>query len=483
MSEKSLTFYTGEWRLQKKDISIPGKLFIDNESKKIHLELYTGKYFDNTPVNHQNVLKKDHKFHLQINGRIKTSELITLCSCLLIRTESIGGELSKLTYKVEYVFLNAHLKDITKLKIKTLDIIYPYLSAFFDGYDFFEKDDLENQTERTLKSNPIIITQNFKIIIIDEYFRKYSNINNSFQMKHIKSLKFQYNYSEDFDSVYNDCSSFAKLLSFNTKKDIGFKINHLLISKSETENYDKNFITDEDDIFCKVINFKNHKNLNSSKNFIHQNKMYFSKDNTYEELNSIIKKWFNNKYYIPIYDFYIDSNNWFQGKDIILSNVMFNNKFLNLIQGLESYYDLLDLEFIRDNDSFTKNRQKVVNKIEDKILQKWLIENLKFPKTPSLAYKLDYLINELKEIDINLNQFEIFLNEYPNKAKDYRHKLSHGRIETTYQGKEFERVFYFSKILLCFCILKTLGLNNLKLKNILKSNYNINEELHKVILP
>jgi hypothetical protein len=198
MNEKSISSYIGEWRLPENNILIPGKLLVNNELKSIYLELYTGVFFDKTPISFKNRQKKEHNFHTQINGNIQANELITLCNCLLVRTESIGGSLSKLTYKIKYIFLNAHLKKVSALKIKTINITYPYLSSFFDGYNFFQKD-YENQTERISKSKPIQISENFEIVIIDEYYRQYSNKDRSFKMEHSKTLEFQYKNSESFN--------------------------------------------------------------------------------------------------------------------------------------------------------------------------------------------------------------------------------------------------------------------------------------------
>ena len=148
---------------------------------------------------------------------------------------------------------------------------------------------------------------------------------------------------------------------------------------------------------------------------------------------------------------------------------------MNLIQGLESYYDLLDLVYQANNDEFTQNRQKVLTVLKDEDLKDWFLDNVKFPKEATLKYKLEILRDKFSEIFDNVEGLDNLINEYPHKAKEYRHKLSHGNINRTFQGEEFHTMYEFSKILLCFCILESLGFNNNQIKRVCRNHYYLND--------
>jgi len=159
---------------------------------------------------------------------------------------------------------------------------------------------------------------------------------------------------------------------------------------------------------------------------------------------------------------------------------MFNNKFLNVIQGLESYFDLQDLAFISDNETFTKNRQEILNRVDDINLKTWLTKNLKFPRSHKLVDKLIFFTNRYDYIFKKVEYLELFATEYPISATEYRNKLSHGKIEQTFQGENFHKIFSFSKILLCFCILESIGFETRDIESICKNNVFINDELRNV---
>ena len=472
--------YKGDWYLPESKEKIPGKLIINSNLKKITLELYTNIYLTGEPIIYNNIeTTNQNQFELILGD---SQQKTTLNNCVFRSASSIGKNLHKITYEVEFIFLNIHLIKISDLKIYKAEVEYPYLSTFFDGWESIK--DFDDKTESNIKSKPISITEKLELILVNKYYKKITKLGEGFEMKYSKSIIFQYSDGETFNEVIRSLYKFSKLLSFTTKEDTYFNLNNIKIPLEQVESYDRYCFIEEDLCQTSIINFSHHRHSEIDKTSLHQNFMLFSKWTFGEkELNHLIKMWFNNKQLIPIYDFYIDSNNWFKGKSIILSNVMFNNKFLNLIQGLESYYDIKDPVFIKDNDTFTKNRQKLTNEIKDIELKNWALKNIKFPKTPTLTDKLDYFITKFDEIIKRINGIESFIENFSTEATRYRHELSHGRIEMTYQGQEFHKIYSFSKVLLCFCILESLNITNDGIKKICSSNFHLNREFEKITSP
>lgn len=472
--------YKGDWYLPKSKEKLSGELTINSNLKKITLELYTNIYLTGEPIINNKIEKTNQKQFELILG--ESQQKTTLHNCVLRSASSIGKNLHKITYEVEFMFFNIHLIKISDLKINKVEVKYPYLSTFFDGWKSIKN--FDDKTESNIKSKPISVTEKLELILVDKYFKKITKLEEGFEMKYSKSIIFQYSDGETFNEVIRNLYKFSKLLSFSTNEDTYFNLNSIVIPSEQIENYDKYCLIDKGLCQTSIINFSHHRHSEIDKTSLHQNFMLFSKW-TFEEnkLNDLIKMWFNNKQLIPIYDFYIDSNNWFKGKSIILSNVMFNNKFLNLIQGLESYYDINDPDFIKDNDTFTKNRQKLINEIKDIELKNWALKNIKFPRTATLTDKLDYFITRFKEIIKQINGIESFIENFSTEATRYRHELSHGRIEMTYQGKDFHKIYSFSKVLLCFCILESLNITNDGIKKICSSNFHLNREFEIITSP
>lgn len=472
--------YKGEWFLPKSENKLSGELIFDDNIRKITLILFSEIYITGERIIKNQLIFLKNKNHFEIILG-ESDHLFTLYNCLLKSTESIG-RLTKIVYNVEFAFSYVHLEDMNSLKINNIEAKFPFLSSFFDGFDSIK--DCFNETEKTEYSKLLPITDNLNLKLVDNYNKNITNFNEGYELKYSKTIQFEYLRKKNFKEALKDIYTFSSLLSFVTKEPICFSIKIISIPIEYLSRFDKYFTIQNQSLPCFVMNYTQNESCDVNKTFLHQNLMLFSKFTHSEEiLIQLIKNWYLNKNLKPIYDFYIDSENWFKGKSMILSNVMFNNKFLNIIQGIESYYDISNIEFNGNNENFTKNRQEVLNKIDCPKLNKWVSTNLKYPKTPTLVHKLDFLIEKFKDVILSINNIEPFIENYSIKAKDCRHKLSHGRIETTYQGRDFDKIYTFSKILLCFCILDSLNIEISGIKRICSSNENLNREFIKITSP
>uniref|UniRef100_UPI0026ED1550 HEPN domain-containing protein n=1 Tax=Nonlabens dokdonensis TaxID=328515 RepID=UPI0026ED1550 len=215
--------------------------------------------------------------------------------------------------------------------------------------------------------------------------------------------------------------------------------------------------------------FKNTSKLN-------QNWLLFSDwTESKESLNLLMAQWFKNEQLHPVYDFYLDTINW--GKDGAISNVNFNNRYLNLMQGLEAYYDYLNPNYKYENETFVAERQRVYDALESAELKRWVGMHLKFPKQANFAQKLKFLCDKYTEILTNLEAKSSLIERYPYKAKEYRHKLSHGKINKTFQGKDLNSLYAFSQVLLCISILDSIGMSHRSIANRINTNPDINRHI------
>jgi hypothetical protein len=179
-----------------------------------------------------------------------------------------------------------------------------------------------------------------------------------------------------------------------------------------------------------------------------------------EELNRIILKWFKNNDYQNIYHYFIDANNWFQGiDDAWISHIMFNNRFLNLVQGLEDYFRI-NFPPVRDEKrkaDFNEIKQKVIAKINDKILKEFTEKHLKVSSHWYLSEKLKAIF-DLCEPVIKEAFGPIPATNYTTITKSLRDELSHGRSKNVDLGEELHLSYQMSYLLLSICILKSLDI-------------------------
>jgi hypothetical protein len=147
------------------------------------------------------------------------------------------------------------------------------------------------------------------------------------------------------------------------------------------------------------------------------------------------------------------------------------------MQGLEAYYDFLNPEFKYENEAFVGKRQEIYDALEDDELKNWVGIHLRFPKQANFSHKLKFLCEKYSDILLFLKCKSTLINSYPNKAKEYRHKLSHGKINKTFQGKDLNSLYGFSQALLCICILDSIGMKHKKIADRISSNPDINRQI------
>lgn len=475
MTEKS-----GEWYLPNSKSRIPGKLYIDKEEKRIILHLFTSIFLNGNNIEIDKIHKENSYEQLILGEGQGSNSFVTLYSCAIIYCSAIKEGFYELKYQVEFVFDNINVDNINNLLFKKVSVTFPNIRNFYDGWESMTED-FEPEEQYHKNHIEVKINENFKIVFSD-IKQKIDSFRKDYQIKYSKNVSFEYSESVNLNQINKDCYTFKRMLEFSNRKNLEFKINNAFIElKSVAKTNERIYcLSNEKDKEPSLVNtfissrLDFNKEIFLDKKKMHQNSMLFSGwSESKDELNQIIEKWFSNDSLMPIYDFYIDSHNWFNGR-VVLSNVMYNNKFLNLIQGLEAYYDFLDPSYTYTNEEFTKTRQQVLNQITDEKLKIWVTEKLKFPQNAKLGEKLSFLCDKYEKILTDIFEQSISLDSYPSGAKEYRHKLSHGRIDETYQGTKLDLYYKFSQILLCICILDSLEMKHDKISKRIKINSDLN---------
>jgi hypothetical protein len=466
----------GEWFLPGSSLKLPGRLLFKEKSKKIILQIFGDKYIEGEPVispepkdkryHSKNYNDKYANAHLLINGIGR--ETVTLYNARWAGTKDIGKDIYLIKYDIQFVFFGSHITSIDTFLLTSATLIFPYLSTWFDGWESLDKMRIFEDKEFSLSDfihnkkavPPVHVRDGLQFIIYDEYRKSMKEIGVHHSVRFQKKIDFQYDNPVSFEGLLDDISIFGKLLEFC----FGKQINEKLLSVT--------FHGDNKRLL--VGNYSLHHGESINQHSQHQNYILLSRwIMESQDLISVIQKWYSNKSFFSIYDIYNDSNYWFQHEQAILSNVMFNNRFLNIVQGLESFYHKTNpgknkIKNEIAKNEFEKNKKLILASIKDKQLKEWTNSNLNFKekikKPPNLEKILTLVIQSNNEILIPIFGKSEIVDFFPRFASKIRNNLSHGLHEKTYQGEVLHVMFHFGQILLAICILKSLEVADIKKK-------------------
>lgn len=263
------------------------------------------------------------------------------------------------------------------------------------------------------------------------------------------------------------CCSFPRQLIIE-KNEVVFKLDEYL------QNPLEGLKEDEVILFNYTNRFKSNSKIDKKKLLRKVNSSFFRNYNYNSKIFNVLKKWFENEKYRTIYYLYNDSNDWLQNTNRLITNVMFNNRFLNMIQGLEHFHKICFGDKKVDNEDYDNKTGGYINDLKSKLGEEsdlfiWTknqLSKIKGKRELELTERLDKLVDFNNDLVENL-----FFEHFSKEAKDFRHKLSHGNTEELFQGVKLELMFYQSKFLLLCCILTSLNLQEKDFNAIMKNSF------------
>lgn len=432
-------FHTGEWWLHADTARIPGRLSYDKENKLIRLQIFGMHYMDGTAVKHDEK-KRPVSYHEIIIGDARGD--LTLYQCNWAGTLEIGKDLFQIDYIIGYVFFDHLPQTDGKLMLSAGEFMYPAFKSFMDtdpvhGHKtiFIPEYDVKNRTEI------VEIADNLKIRFVD---RKNDYPKSPIDQKEYRTVMFIYDKPVSIETLLEDGIYFKKLIEFSYGSNCISHLSNVWIDQQYP---------------IRTWNTSLSKGEKVSQQLRPSYHMLLSDDN-FDDIGMIeaIRLWFKYRQFSTIFDLYIDSNYWFDKSDQKLSMVMYNNRFLNIVQALENFHRVALAEQRPDTSAFDEKKAAILQlfKEDQKELKKWLNNSLKVPKELSLRARLDALLKWLKpEIDKWFaNQSTI--NHFAWYASAMRNVLSHGKHRQTRPPKEFRVFMITGQVLLAACILKAL---------------------------
>jgi len=490
--------YIGKWFIPEMKLELPGTLMIDELNNTQSLKLYTAVDFNGIHSSSQNFLVENAKYST-IFGNCESDFKITLNDCIFIGAHPIGDDLYEIVYEPAFLFKGETFIDHGSTKIIQLTCTFPYFSSWFDTNRlFFGSNNLYFDSDRSndsineflgkmypaLKQNElkdeIKINDDFSIIVERIYMREtwaYNKYAKS-EIKHFVHFKSKsYKSFEEFKKLaYN----FMQLIQLSTGKLMYVNFVSVKIIKDKVNNSTDPLKENIEEASISIHN-NNHlyKRKHVKSDYIHQNYMlFYGGPNRADKLKQIIINWYNTiDKYSPVYNIFLDTFEWFQHTDAVLTQIMFNNRFLNLVQALESYHkfsnpDLKDENIININAK-AKNILKEITNPEN---YTWLIERITPLHIELRKRLLDLINNKLDIISSELFQNKKERKGYVEKIMKIRNNLSHGE-KVEINVTEISDYYYKTLIIILSCILLNLGLSELEIKKSILSTYNYSDKI------
>lgn len=434
-------WHTGEWFLPGSNDKRPGRLSYDEKGKRILLHIFGTSFMDGTAVKDEE-RKRPATGHDFINGDARGT--LSLYQCTWTGTKELGKDLHQIEYLIGYVIYEKHIASKEEFLVTGGEFMFPQLKSFFDldlthgRKSIFVPE--YNVNDRTVV---VSITDRLSIQFLD---RVNERAQSPVDERQYRTIRFIYNEPVPFTELLEDAVYFKKLIEFSYGRPCTLAVQELLFP---------------DESVSRIWNTSLNKGEKVSQHLRPGYHMLISQDNFEEDgMLKAIRLWFKYRDVSSMFDFYLDSNYWFDKSEQKLSNVMFNNRFLNIVQGLENFHRNADLfkEDRPDVADFHAKKKAVLRLFteENKDLKQWLNDHFKPPKELSLRNRLDALIKWLQpEID-KWFAAQSTIRHFAWYASAMRNLLSHGRQKRTKQGDELRVFFLTGQILLAACILKAL---------------------------
>jgi hypothetical protein len=347
----------------------------------------------------------------------------------LLSKNKIGETLATFSVAPKIVFEGCHFNSLDEIVITSLTCSYSFLTAWMD--DLTHESLFKNQVgpfqdfdSRLYKRVTVEIEDGFSIHI-EQFLRKHERERSLLSFKIHHSVVFTAKNERGFIEFEQKAIEFQKLMELGLDCPIN---SHLtMMGKEEGERPmfiyrggNGNARPDESD------SYRNHGSMLFSYYKLGEN-----------DFKKVIKNWFTSyKTYSVVCNVYLDTHQWFKGTGVFLTSVMFNNRVLNIIQGLEHYHRLTTLQLKKQLDQRLPELLEKCGHVLDQIL--------------SSPEKKKAFINELDEI---------------------RNSLSHGRNINLNIGAQSYEIYEQARILLLACILDALGMTKEKTQELIVQSH------------
>jgi len=396
------------------------------------LKLYSCCDIDGVEIKDKNYSPHDYK---TICGICDLSYEFTLTDCKFVSCTHFMDNLFEIVYEPTFSYSGGLFYNHDNTLVTQLTCTFPYLGAWYDTNRIFFGSHSQGEIDhlkRAISSENLKTTIKIDTLFSIEIERYYEQNDNSFskevsvEIKHFVSFK---NLEPiPLSELKKKAYSFMQLMMTSLGKQMYVDFKFIIIETNElekSENPIKNRLN--------IVYFSNYRKRNvvkSDKN--NKNGMlFYGGEGNWEQLNQIIVNWYNSyDEFSTIYGIYLDTFEWFQDTDIMLTEVMFKNRFTNLVQALESYHRLTDSKYKYEDETEVIEKAKSLVEHLNPVDKEWIIDRIS-PKHVTLSQRLKNLICcELSNITSLFFNSKSEMKSFINHIKDIRNEISHGKKVT-----------------------------------------------------
>lgn len=449
------------WLPQKEGDQLTGKLKLSRD-EGFTLELLG--YFEE--------YKDSFRDKTNILGFTKNGKKITLIDCYLINREFMHPGIPSLIFSPSKVFVNMHANNNDDLKFIRVDFSLTFLDEWVNIQGFnINYNNRKLNAEYTLPETELIF-ENDKMKIYLDFYTKDFKINYEFQKKfaieQFVLFRIDFQNEVEYSEVLEIINIISNLLHLIITKPIDTtKI--YLVSKSNAEAFNlfNTYKTKIEFYYLQTSGKRYHDKISKLD-------ILFTYLDKKEIMKDIFKKWFDS------YDTLEMVYNLFFGT--LLNDELFtNNKFLNLVQALESYHRRRYNGYELDKIQHQKRIDEIIENIP---LQHkdWVTKKLVYSNEINLKKRIFEILKEQKSI---LDPYIKDIKSFSFKITNTRNYLAHFNkdiFENTYQRIDMHYAYIKLKVILVICFLKELGFNNEEIKTMIYKNKQYSFELMNMVM-
>lgn len=461
--------YNGKWFVPYSSVEISGVLIVNIQDSFQELKIYSSFDFNGIEIQSENYIPQNYK---TVCGSCDLSNNFTLTDCKFKSYTYFIDNLYEIVYEPVFSYSGGVFYSHENILATQLTCMYPYLSAWYDTNQLFFGSHFqtieENQLKRTISTENLKTTIKINSSFSIEIERYYEQNDMPFSREVSIEIKHYVNFKSaepiPLSELKKKAYSFMQLMMLSIGKQMYINFTSVIVETSELEVLDKPIRNR-----LNINYFHNYRKRNIVKyeEVDRQYMLFYGGERNKEQLNKIIINWYNSYIeFSTIYGIYLETFEWFKGTDIVLTEIMFKNRFLNLIQALESYHSLIDSKHKNEDKDEIKNKVEILIDHLNARDKEWIIERIS-PKYVTLGIRLKDLIfcklsNITSEFFYTRKEKESFIYH----VTEIRNGISHGR-NVTFDSNKISDYYNKALMLLLCCILKNLNFTNDEIKTMI----------------
>lgn len=370
---------------------------------------------------------------------------ITLHNCTIYKRDILfEKDITILTYIVSFVFVGFHFEKKEDIRFKSVSVYYHLLNEWVGISGIKQNTELDSEgklIELNYNYNPL---DKIKVNLRDFYLEIGWDLHSNFipntgelKLKQTTFVKIEPQSSASFDYFLTTCYNIQNFLSMGLRR-----ATFPLIMEGKNENFYYDLVLKKGKVYPNIKIFYSALGENDNKNSISSDHMLFSYSDIGDHLENCLNNWFNKKENLePVYRLYFGT--------MYNSSMFLQNKFLNLIQCLESYHRRIyggkyctDEEY---KEIYNRMLESLAYDIESDFREK-LEGYLKYAHEFSLKKRLKSIIKILKKNEIYINPSFDKKGHLISDLGDIRNELTH-HDEISGKSEDFVKMSDYIEIM------------------------------------